>query len=175
MHLDVRLLSELLSGPWLENLIGILEVTRIGFLRLLSLSISLRSSITFHFLLSLLSLRSSLRSSREWLKLHPWPSKGMENKLCISVPKRLASLPLLSHSLGHSSRHLLHHNVKRTSLATTPLIPKSCPKRLSEYASDVLVAKSLLKYFVDVDVVEVEPSGRAFTKLIIASPFAFIA
>jgi hypothetical protein len=99
----------------------------------------------------------------------------MEDKLSISTPKRLASLPLLSHSLGHSSRHLLHHNIKRTPLATTPLISKSCPKRLREYASDVLVAKSLLKYFVDVDVVEVKSSSRAFTKLVIASPFAFIA
>jgi len=99
----------------------------------------------------------------------------MEDKLSISAPKRLASLHLLSHSLGHSSCHLLHHNIKRTPLTTTPLIPKSCPKRLSEYAPDVLVAKSLLKYFIDVDVVKVEPSCRAFTKLVIASPFAFIA
>jgi len=171
------MLSKLLSSLGLEIFIRILQVSCIGFFRLLT--IFLRSSITFYFLLWFLSLWSSLRSTREWLKLHTWPSKRMKDKLSISAPKWLASLSLLSHSLGHSlchsGRHLLHHNIKWTPLATTPLIPESCPKRLRKYTSDIFVSKCLLKNFVYVDVVEVEPSGRAFTKLIIASTFAFIA
>lgn len=153
MHFNIRMFFKLFSCFRFEHLIMI-------------------CLISFHFFLRFLSLRSSLRSSWKWLKLHSWTSKLMKDELCISASKRLTSLSLLGHSLSHSSRHLLHHHIKRTPLSA-PLIPKPCSKRLRKYTSEVLISKSLLKNFVDVNIVKA--SCWAFAKLVITSSFAFIA
>lgn len=97
----------------------------------------------------------------------------MEDELGISVPKSLSTpLHLLCHSLGHSSCHLLHHNIDRISLARS-LLSKACAKSLGKNFAYVLITESLPENFVDVDVIK--PTSGALSKLIVAPAFAFIA